>query len=161
MLRKVIDTPMITAGTTGALPVAKKPARILNRPSLLLSITVPFGDEGLRPRGQRKSHGCGQEQVGKHPVSHARWLCRPRQVTERPSALSGSSADTAAAAATSPRCRDTERGWCGAPHGCLALGNRSVSGMITFIAIFIIIAQGNNGSGAENSLWCLPILKSY
>lgn len=49
----------------------------------------------------------------------------------------------------------------GAQHGYLALGNRFVSGMITFISIFIIIAQGNNSSGAENSLWCLPILKSY
>lgn len=49
----------------------------------------------------------------------------------------------------------------GAQHGYLALGNRSVSGMITFISIFIIIAQGNNSSRAENSLWCLLILKSY
>lgn len=54
-----------------------------------------------------------------------------------------------------------ERVVLGAQHGYLALGNGLVSGMITFISIFIIIAQGNNSSGAENSLWCLPILKSY
>lgn len=49
----------------------------------------------------------------------------------------------------------------GAQHSYLARGKPSVSGIITFISIFIIIAQGNNSSGAENSLWSLPILKSY
>lgn len=49
----------------------------------------------------------------------------------------------------------------GARHGNLALSNGLVSGMITFISIFIIIAQGNNSSGAEDSLRCLPILKPY
>lgn len=56
MMRKVIDTPMITAATTGALPAAKEPARILDRPRRCSPSLVPFRDEGLRPRGQRKSH---------------------------------------------------------------------------------------------------------
>lgn len=37
----------------------------------------------------------------------------------------------------------------------------SISGIITFISIFIIIAQGNSSSGAEKSLWCLKILLIY